>query len=317
MFMAVTKTLIKSRAIDDFSTASILTHVNAELSADIKTSMFVKIFLGILNFRSGEFVYTNAGHNPPYLRRKGGSLQRLDVRHGPVIGAVTGLVYREDTDTMTPGDMLFMYTDGVTEERNADRELFSEKRLVSILASTTVDSVEDAVRDTVAAVKDFRGDVNQADDITVLAVQFQGSSMHDPIAVFHIMARNDLCEIARVNQEFQNFAEEHGIPVEVSRRISVLFDDLLSNVISYAFPDDEAHEIEIRTELATNRLTVTISDDGIPFNPLEAGTPDTSLPLDKRAIGGLGIHLSRNLVDDMSDQRRIGRNVLTLVKNIE
>jgi len=81
-----------------------------------------------LNIRSGEFVYTNAGHNPPYLKRKDGSLQRLDVRHGPMVGAVPGTVYREDTDTMTPGDMLFMYTDGVTEERNADRELFSEKR---------------------------------------------------------------------------------------------------------------------------------------------------------------------------------------------
>ena len=133
---------------------------------------------------------------------------------------------------MSPGDMLFMYTDGVTEERNADRELFSEKRLVSVLASTTVDSVENAVRDTVAAVKDFRGDGSQEDDITALAVQFHGSSVHDPIAVFHIMARNDMSEVARVDQEFQKFAEEHGIPVEVGRRISILFDDLLSNVIS-------------------------------------------------------------------------------------
>jgi len=317
LFMAVTKTLIKSRAIDDSSTASILTHVNAELSADIKTSMFVTVFLGILNFRSGEFVYTNAGHNPPYLKRKGGSLQRLDARHGPMIGVVPGMVYREETDTMTPGDILFMYTDGVTEERNADRELFSEKRLVSVLASTTVDSVENAVRDTVAAVKAFQGDSDQEDDITVLAVQFQGRSKHDRVAVFHIMARNDLREIAKVNQEFQKFAEEHGIPVDVGRRISILLDDLLSNVISYAFPDDEAHEIEIRIELATNRLTVTISDDGIPFNPLGAGTPDTSLPLDKRALGGLGIHLIRNLVDDMSYHRRVERNVLTLVIHIE
>jgi len=117
------------------------------------------------------------------------------------------MAYREETDTMTPGDMLFMYTDGVTEERNADRELFSEKRLVRVLASTTVDSVENAVRDTVAAVKAFQGDGDQEDDITVLAVQFQGSSMDDPIAVFHIIARNDLREIAKVNREFQKFAE--------------------------------------------------------------------------------------------------------------
>ena len=108
------------------------------------------------------------------LRKKDGTLQRLDQRHGPAIGAMEGMVYKEETDTMTPGDMLFMYTDGVTEQRNADRELFSEKRLVSVLASTTVDSVENAVRDTVAAVKDFQGDGDQEDDITVLAVQFHG-----------------------------------------------------------------------------------------------------------------------------------------------
>ncbi len=100
LFMAMAKTLIKSRADDDRSTASILTHVNDELSADNKTCMFVTIFTGILNIRTGELVYTNAGHNPPYLRRKDGHWQRLDRRHGPVIAAVEGMVYKEERYTM-------------------------------------------------------------------------------------------------------------------------------------------------------------------------------------------------------------------------
>ena len=91
----------------------------------------------------------------------------------------------------------------------------------------------------------------------------------------------------------------------------------VSSTASYAFPDGEAHDIEIRTELAADRLVVTISDDGIPFNPLGAGTPDTGLPLETRALGGMGIHLVRNLVDDVAYQRRIDRNVLTLVKRID
>lgn len=106
--------MIKSRTTDDFSTASILTHVNAELSHDNQSCMFVTIFLGILNIRTGELIYTNAGHNPPYVKRKDGSLQRLDTRHGPVIGAMTGMVYEEQDDTLDPGDLLVLYTDGVT-----------------------------------------------------------------------------------------------------------------------------------------------------------------------------------------------------------
>lgn len=317
LFMAVTKTLIKSRAMDDTSTAGILTHVNAELAADNKSSMFVTVFLAILNFKTGELVYTNAGHNPPYLRRKGGSLRRLDVRHGPVVGALPGLAYRQDSATVSAGDMLFMYTDGVTEERNRAGELFSERKLATLLGSQGTASVESAVQATVAAVREFRGAGDQEDDVTVLAVQFQGSSMADPNAVFRVTAQNDLSEIAMVVGKFQEFASKRGLPLELGRRISVIFDDLLNNVISYAFPDGEGHEIEIRTELADNRLTVTISDDGIPFNPLGAGVPDTSLPLESRAIGGLGIHLVRNLVDEVSYQRRIGRNVLTLVKRID
>ena len=95
--------------------------------------------------------------------------------------------------------------------------------------------------------------------------------------------------------------------------MGVVFDELLNNTISYAFRDDAEHEIDIRAERAGNRLTVTISDDGIPFNPLGTQTPDTRLSLEEREVGGLGIHLVRNMVDDISYQRGINRIVLSLV----
>lgn len=93
LFMAVTKTLVKSRASTDPSTASILGHVNQEMSQNNKESMFVTVFLGILRISTGEFIYSNAGHNPPYLLRGSGELIRLDRRHGPILGAVEGLSY--------------------------------------------------------------------------------------------------------------------------------------------------------------------------------------------------------------------------------
>ena len=100
LFMAVTKTMIKSQATDDPSPASIITRVNDDLSADNPASMFVTLFIAIVNTRTGEFRFTNAGHNPPYILR-GDKLECLDQRHGPIIGAVEGVAFREDRASLT------------------------------------------------------------------------------------------------------------------------------------------------------------------------------------------------------------------------
>ena len=192
LFMAMAKTLIKSRAADDGSTASILTHVNDELSVDNHNCMFVTIFSGILNIRTGELLYTNAGHNPPYLKRKDGTLQRLDQRHGPVVGAVEGMAYAEGRDTMEPGDLLLLYTDGVTEAMDVEDRLFSEDRFEQLLASMDTDDAGKVVDNTVVAVKTFEGEAEQADDITVLALAFHGSPADALIAERRITIKNHL-----------------------------------------------------------------------------------------------------------------------------
>jgi anti-sigma regulatory factor (Ser/Thr protein kinase) len=94
----------------------------------------------------------------------------------------------------------------------------------------------------------------------------------------------------------------------------LVIDELLTNIISYAYLDDEKHDIEIKVELAANRLKVSMVDDGIPFNPLGKETPDTELSLEERKIGGLGIHLVREMMDRVSYRRRIDKNVITVVE---
>ena len=175
LFMAMAKTLIKSRADDDPSTASILTHVNDELSADNENCMFVTVFIGILSVGTGELLYTNAGHTPPYLRRKDGTLQRLDKRGGPAIAAMEGMAYKEERETLEPGDLLFLYTDGVTEAMDIKHHKFSEDRLKDLLASLDTDDADKIVDHTMAAVRAFEGEAEQADDITVLGIRFQGN----------------------------------------------------------------------------------------------------------------------------------------------
>ena len=314
LFMAVTKTLIKSRAVDDISTASIITHVNDELSRDNKAFMFVTIFICILDIRTGEFVYSNAGHNPPYIKRKNGSILKVGQKHGPVVGAMKGLVYKEDKIRLSRKDMLLLYTDGITEAKNSTNNLFSEKRLAELLLSSEYDSAEDIVQSTVSEVKLFEDGADQADDITVLAVQFHGIQEEIEAPILEITVQNRLPEIERFKNSFNAFSEQNKIPTSVRRKMNMVFDELLNNIISYAYSDDDKHDIEIRLKLSENRLMVSIVDDGTPFNPLNVDSPDIELSLEERKVGGLGLHLVRKVIDKVSYQRRIDKNMITLVK---
>jgi sigma-B regulation protein RsbU (phosphoserine phosphatase) len=315
LFMAVTKTLIKSRATNDFSPASILTHVNDEIADQNDTAVFVTLWLGILDVTTGELKYANAGHNPPYLKRADGELIRLDRRHGPVVGALEGLVYGEDAFDLTPNDLVFLYTDGVTEAMDPAGSLYDEDRLVDVLSSSTFATVDDAVRASTDDVWRFQGEAEQADDVTVLAVKFQGRAKGAAdVARLHVEAENRLEEIDRVNQAFESFAAEHGLSDRVRRSMKLVFDDLLNNVVSYAYDDDEVHIIEVNVELSSDRLAVRIADDGHPFNPFAQSPPDTALAVEEREIGGLGIHLVQSLMDEVTYTRRTDRNVIVLVK---
>jgi serine phosphatase RsbU (regulator of sigma subunit)/anti-sigma regulatory factor (Ser/Thr protein kinase) len=317
LFMAVTKTLIKSRAVDDISTASIITHVNDELSRENKAFMFVTIFICILDIRTGELVYSNAGHNPPYIKRKNGSIIKVDQKHGPVVGAINGLVYKEDKISLSRKDMLLLYTDGITEAKNSTNNLFSEKRLAELLLSSEYDSAEDIVRSTVSEVKLFEDGANQADDITVLAVQFHGIQEETEAPILETTIQNRLPEIERFKHSFNAFSEQNRIPTSVRRKMNLVFDELLNNIISYAYSDDDEHDIEIGLKLLENRLMVSIVDDGIPFNPLNVDSPDIELSLGERKVGGLGVHLVRKVIDKVSYQRRIDKNMITFVQYLD
>ncbi len=317
LFMALTKTLIKSRASNDFSPASILTHVNDEVGRNNDSCMFVTIWVGILDLKTGILAYTNAGHNPPYIKRANGELVRLDARHGPVVGAMDGMVYGEDDVTVGKGDMALLYTDGVTEAMDPNQHLYDESRLVQVMEARDFSSGQDLVQATVDDVWRFQSDAEQADDITVLAVQFFGQPEAAPVHLLEVKIPNHLDEIDTVNAAFNAFAEEKGLKKRVRRKINLVFDELLNNIVTYAHDDDRDHTIEVKVELSADRLAVTVIDDGKPFNPFLLAAPDTGQSVEEREVGGLGVHLVRNVMDEMSYHRRTDRNVVILIKHLE
>jgi len=315
LFMAVTKTMIKTQAADDSSPASIVTRVNEELSADNPACMFVTLFVAIVNVRSGELRFTNAGHNPPYILRRDGKLDCLDQRHGPIIGAVEGVAFREDQIQIGEQDTLLLFTDGVTEAMDTSDQLYSEDRLEEFLrkADNTPDKLTGEV---LRAVEQFATGAEQADDITLLAFRVEQTPEKISTDELHLVAAIDLAEIERINAEFTHFAEEHSLAAGVTQKVCIVFDDLLNNIISYGFNDDEDHQINIDISVTAEQLVIIVADDGVPFNPFDSVGPDTSLSLEERDIGGLGVLLVTELMDECSYQRRRDSNVVTLVMHL-
>ncbi|HSG44221.1 MAG TPA: PAS domain S-box protein [Anaerolineales bacterium] len=316
LLMAVSKTLIKSRAMDDSQPSSILTHVNDELSRDNKTSMFVTIFLGVLNIHTGHIEYTNAGHNPPFIKRANGSIEKIDAFHGPVIGAMPNLTYKQDSGVLKKDDLIVLYTDGVTEAMNEKEELFTEEKYEKLIHNEDITTAQKLVDRTVVEVKRHEGEAEQADDITVLALQFSGVSDVEERGRLELKIKNQIDEMAVIEDKFEAFARKQGIPDEDRQKVSIVLDELMNNIISYAYQDEKEHIIEVQFVLTGNRLVTTIRDDGSPFNPFGLEPPEINLAIEERQIGGLGIHLVRSMMDEYMYHRQIGKNVVTLAKII-
>ena len=317
LFMAVARTLIKARASEDSSTASIITRVNDELSKDNKKFMFVTLFIAILDISTGELTYTNAGHNPSILCRTSGSVELLDAFHGPVAAASPELAYKEDIVFLGKGDLLFFYTDGVTDARNTDKQFFTQDRLEKFLSVESAGDAQKIVEKVFTEVKHFEGNAEQFDDITLMALGYEIEPKTSQLDEFTITIANQMSEISNVNKQFNEFIEKHGLATDLRRQCNLVIDELLNNIISYAYEDGAAHFIDIKGYLHLDRLTLKISDDGLPFNPFISDPPDLSDSLEDRPICGLGIHLVKNLMDEANYQRRVGRNIVILVKKFK
>jgi anti-sigma regulatory factor (Ser/Thr protein kinase) len=129
--------------------------------------------------------------------------------------------------------------------------------------------------------------------------------------------RNDLGELARAFKVVERFADERALPQAVISRIHLALDEVLTNVISYAYDDAGVHEIEVRLEVEDADVVVEVTDDGRPFDPLSVAATEVDRPLAERPIGGLGLHLVRRVMDRVEYRRDDGRNVLTMRKRAD
>lgn len=135
--------------------------------------------------------------------------------------------------------------------------------------------------------------------------------------MLEIRLNNDLTEIERLVDLLEGYAEQHSLPAKQVSKMSIAMDEIVGNIIQYALDNpDTGQKIDVRIQSDGAHLEVTIWDPGPPFDPLQVAEPDTSLALEEREIGGIGIHMARRLMDDIAYQRVLDKNVLTLTINI-
>lgn len=171
LFMAVTRTLIRASAEDETDPAKLMERVNNRLSENNPNVMFVTLLIAVLNMESGELIWTNAGHLPPFVISTGGSVRLLEGRDGPACGVQEGLPYTSSTTFLAPGDTLLGYTDGVTEALNPDGELYGDPRLLSRLSEHAPDNAQGATDWVLGDVRVFAKGTEQSDDITLIAAK--------------------------------------------------------------------------------------------------------------------------------------------------
>ena len=177
LFMAILKFLLKTEALRGISPEKILFQVNNTLCPDNEACMFATIFCGILDIKTGKVHFANAGHNPPLLWNKEGKIEFLKVNRGFVLGVMEGFNFKGESLCLKPGDMLILYTDGVTEAMNSRKELFSKERLKDVIAHLKEREAKQVVYKVREAIKLFTKDAPQSDDITMLVIKFNGQKL--------------------------------------------------------------------------------------------------------------------------------------------
>lgn len=174
LFMAISRTLLKATALKGLSAGECLQQVNRILYFESMPTMFLTVFYGILNTRTGELDYCCAGHHSPYLLHNNGRIEPLTGARGIPLSFLENYPYQTGTVTLNPGETIFMYTDGVTEAFDRDGNDFNEKRLIDCLSRMNGLPIMEKIQLVFDSVRNFSAGTRQSDDMTVLLVKYLG-----------------------------------------------------------------------------------------------------------------------------------------------
>lgn len=321
MFMARTRSLARMAVVELLprlepshrTPAHIAEALNRELAQDNRQRMFVTLFLGFLDARSGELTYINAGHPLPCIVRADGQIQRLDGKPQAPVAVRASTHYENHSARLEPGDALFAYTDGVIEAAGPGGELYALTRLEAQLRRSAGDAPSGILEAVRSDVEGFVAGAEKADDVTMLAVRRPAAFP----STTELVISNEVSQVPRLSEALARIAAQHGLASRPLVELQVALDEMVSNVIKYAWPEGGGHEITVRFTVGIGQVEIEIVDDGQEFDPLGAAAPQQVQAGVKPTPGGRGIHMLRQIVEQIEYTRADGRNRLKLTKKCE
>lgn len=336
LFMAVTRSIFRSVAGAQRTPSAIIRTMNNAMSDGNDANMFVTLFIGILDLRTGRIQYCNAGHNPPVLLRPDGTAELLEVSAatGVPVGIFPDFPYTDGAFDLGPRDRLILYTDGVTEAENRKAALYGEDRLLdTIRRNAGSPSIKDLLNRLVADIEAHVGEAPQSDDITVMILKNQpdkpaGELPDKPAGELpeqtaaasplrKITLRNEISQLARLTEWVHAVCAQSGLNATQTNNINLALEEAATNIILYAYPEsDGSRDFTVESERDGDTLLWRLTDGGTPFDPTAKEDADLSLGVEERPIGGLGIFLVKQLTDQVEYARINDLNVLTIKTRI-
>ncbi len=327
LLMAVGRALLRSAANEFPDPSAAVAEANDQLCSMNPKELFITAFFGVIDLSLGTLTYVNAGHDPPYMTN--GTDQPTELTHtgGIALGVLPGLPYSELTIPIRAGTSLFMYTDGITEAQNVGGELFGKERLEALLVATREEGPQALIGSILTDLDQFTGNAQQFDDITCIAVRFEGGELAVPSEDAEASAEPQTASgwrrmnvepvldtaLQRVQAFVERFATAEGWSVEDLYRLNLALDELLTNTLEHGFIGRESEaEITVALRREEDSAICRYEDNGDPFDPWEAEKSDPTLGIEERRIGGWGLQLIAATIDDVSYTREGDRNVTTL-----
>ena len=314
MFMMTAKTIIRDLAERGLSVDEIFTLANEKLCENNESGMFVTAWMGKINLSTGTISFANAGHNPPVIVHANGECEYLKSRTGFILAGMEGIKYRANEITLNKGDRIFLYTDGVTEATDINETLYGEERLMAYIDKNKNLKADALLTGLKEDIDLFAGDAPQFDDITMLIFDYkkkEGAAMKEKV----FSARKDaLTEVMAFTEEC---LESFECSMKNSMAICVAVEEIFVNIASYAYGDGTGEAtLSFSFDEKERLMTLVVTDEGVPFDPLKRDEPDITLSAADRDIGGLGIFITKKTMDTISYENKNGKNILTMTKKI-
>ena len=299
--------------------SAVLGNLNAAFPMEQHNEMYFTGWYGVYSRTSGILSYASGGHPPAVLIGPGGTVSHLSA-HGAVIGAFPKAAYETRSVTVAPGSRLYLFSDGTYEVDRPDGPMMTHEEFSDILADG---KRPPGLESVVSEVRRQQGTDAFADDFSLVEFVFpekEGgkvkTSGEPQDSKGLLLLRSDLPELAKLNPFLAEFCLREGLPGDLVPDLELILEELATNVMKYGGVKSGADCCRIELERRSGEVEIRFSDAGAPFNPLERAEVDTSLPIEERPIGGLGIHFIKHLTDSQRYEFRDGQNILTLVKKI-